>query len=54
MNEEEEQMLDEALEAESGLTLWEIDFVDSLDKLYRKKELSFKQIEILQRIADNL
>lgn len=54
MTDDEEKMLDEALEAESGLTAWEMDFVDNLDKTYRKRELSFKQSDILCRIMEKL
>ena len=54
MTDEEEQMLDDALEYESGLTPWELDFIDNLDKVYRERELSVKQIDVLERITHKI
>jgi hypothetical protein len=48
-----ESMLDELLELEQGLTGWEIDFLESLDKL-RGRELSEKQLEKLTQIHERL
>lgn len=48
-----EKMLDELLERESGLTTWEIDFLDSLDKL-RGRSLSEKQLAVLDKIHNRL
>lgn len=54
VNEEEEKMLDEALAAESGLSGWELDFLDNINKVFRKKELSERQHDKLQEIVDKL
>ena len=48
MTRDELNMLDELLETDSGLTAWEMDFVESLDA-HRQRALSEKQIEALER-----
>ena len=50
MTHDQEAMLDECLNAESGLTPWECDFLDSLDQNFRERKLSDKQAEVLERI----
>lgn len=49
MTEIQQKMLDEILEAETGLTGWEMDFIESLDKI-RDCPLTEKQIDILIKI----
>lgn len=53
MNEDEQKLLDDLLDAESGLHGREIDFIDSLDRS-RNIELSVKQEAWLRRIADRV
>lgn len=52
------QMLDELLNVEDGLTEWEVNFIDDLDKRRRlrggKLILSPKQIETLEGIWDKI
>ena len=48
-----EEIVDDLLNKESGLTSWEIDFIDSLDK-QRGRKLSEKQIQCLERIVDKV
>ena len=43
--------LDDLQKVESGLTAWEIDFIDSMDRL-RGRSLSDRQIETLHKIWD--
>ena len=50
MSAEQEQLLDDLLEKDNGLTAWELDFIESLDG-QRERELSDKQDEALHRIA---
>ncbi|MBE3117486.1 MAG: hypothetical protein IMZ50_01855 [Candidatus Atribacteria bacterium] len=44
-----EDELDDLLKAESGLTPWEIDFVESMDKL-RGRNVTDKQLNTLHKI----
>jgi len=53
MNPDEEQLLDDLLAVESGLTAWEMDFIESLDK-QRTRALSDKQRDVVNRIADKV
>jgi len=46
-------VLDELLEVESGLTAWEMDFIESLDK-QRGRGFTEKQVEILNRIHEKV
>ena len=46
-----ERLLEELLELESGLSGWEIDFLESLDGL-RGRELTDKQLEKLWQIHE--
>lgn len=50
MTKDQENMLDECLNAEAGLSPWEIDFIDNLDQNFRERPLSEKQVEVLLRI----
>jgi len=50
MTKDQESMLEECLNAESGLTPWEMDFIDNLDQNFRERDLSEKQTEVLERI----
>lgn len=52
MTEVQEYQLDSLLELESGLTGWELDFVENMDSNWRQRELSEKQAETLERIYD--
>jgi len=54
VNTNEEEQLDDCLKCESGLSTWDIEFIESLDKGFRKRELSIKQITQLNRITDTL
>ena len=54
MDDIEQAMLDDALKAESGLSGWEIDFLENLNEVFRKRELSVKQHDKLQEIVDML
>lgn len=53
MDDRHQKMLDELQEAESGLTTWEMDFIDSLDKL-RGGTLTEKQADKLEQIWNRL
>ncbi len=53
MNDEELTMLDECLNTDEGLSPWEMDFVEDLDKR-RQIELSQKQHDKLHDIASCL
>jgi len=50
MTENQEQMLDECLEADHGLTPKEIDYLEDLDNNWRDRDLSQKQADWLERI----
>jgi hypothetical protein len=50
MTGEQEAMLDECLNAESGLSGWELDFVENLDQNFRDRPLSEKQVDRLIEI----
>ena len=54
MTKDEEEALDECLEAEECLTKWELDFLDNLDKNYRKTRLSPRQSKVLMRINEKI
>ena len=49
MTEHQETMLDELLDADEGLTDWEIGFIETLDER-RGEELSVKQTQKLESI----
>lgn len=53
MNDDEKVFLDDLLEAESGLTPWEIDFIESLDK-QRERSLTSKQAACLATIVERV
>ncbi len=53
MDEEQLKMLDECLNQEQGLTPWELDFIDDMEKR-RGRELTEKQAACLSRIASDL
>lgn len=44
----EEKMLDDLLEVEAGLTGWEMDFLESLDRTCREHNLTEKQADRLK------
>ncbi len=54
MTDEELKMLDEAIDAESGLRPRELDFIEDLDERYRNCDLSPKQSAWIGNIADRL
>lgn len=54
MNEAQLSQLDDCLNCESGLSTWEIGFIENIDNNYRKKELTPKQEDVLQSITDKL
>lgn len=54
MTDPEIKMLDEALNTEHGLSGREMDFVDSLDRSMRDRELSSRQYTWLKDIADRI
>ena len=53
MTKDEQEMLDECLNANSGLTNWEIEFLDDLDDR-RDRTLSDKQLACLERINEKV
>lgn len=50
MTKDQQSMLDECLNAGSGLTPWELQFIEDLDSNWRDRELSVKQSTVLSRI----
>ena len=50
MTKTEEALLDDLLAVESGLSAWEIDFIDNLDGL-RDRVLTPKQVDKMHDIA---
>lgn len=50
MTEDQIKMLDECLSAEDGLTRYDIDFIERLDREYRDCPLGPSKAEQLQRI----
>ena len=54
MTEQEwERTLDELLDADTGLSTWEIGFIEDMDKL-RGRELTERQQSCLDRIAERI
>lgn len=53
MSDDEENMLDELLDCESGLTEWEVEFIDSLD-CKRQRPLTQKQSDKLLDIWERV
>ncbi len=53
MTADEELLLDELLEVESGLSTWEMDFLDDMNAM-RGRELTDKQAAKLHEIARRL
>lgn len=51
MDPNEEALLDDLLQVGEGLTEWEVEFLDNLDKRWRGRELTEKQQAVLHRIA---
>lgn len=51
MTEHEQSLLDDLLALDSGLTAWEVEFIDNLDKNWRGRDLTEKQEQVLHRIA---
>jgi hypothetical protein len=54
MTSEQQQMVDELCELESGLSGREIDFIDDLASNYEERELSEKQSDWLESIHRRL
>ena len=53
MTPDEEKMLDALLDLEDGLSPWEVEFVDSIDKQRRRGHgLSLGQLQKLREIYD--
>ena len=52
MTEQQEKLLDELLEQESGLSGKEMDFLGDLDTKWRERELTEKQAEWLEAIGE--
>lgn len=48
------KMLDECIEAESGLSGWEIDFIENLDANFRGRELTDRQADKLEAINEKV
>jgi hypothetical protein len=53
MTDDEQEMLDECLDAEQGLSGWELDFIEDMDKK-RNITLSDKQHAKLREIVEKL
>ena len=51
MDNHQEDLLDELLSLEEGLSGWEMDFLDNLDKNWRDRELTDNQADKLEQIA---
>ncbi len=54
MTSEQEKLLDELLEKDSGLTGWEMDFIDDMDQKFRERPLSEKQADALLRVWEKV
>lgn len=54
MTRDEEKMLDECLDTETGLTDWEIGFIEALDRDWRGRPLSEKQHDALERTVNKV
>jgi len=52
MNTIEHNQLDDLLDVESGLTDWELKFIEDLDSRWRDRELSDKQAATLEKIYE--
>ena len=51
MTDDQEKMLNDLLAKESGLSGWEVDFLDNLNNNWRDRDLSEKQADVLEKIA---
>ena len=54
VTDDEEQLLDDLIDLESGLSPWEIDFVENLDRHWRDRDLTEKQSDTLRDIGRSL
>lgn len=54
MTHDEQKLLDGLLAVESGLTAWEMDFIENTDKSFRERSLSDEQRYWLNWIADKV
>lgn len=54
MTPDQQKMLDECFDAESGLSPRELEFIGNLEENYRHRELSAKQADWLMAIASRL
>lgn len=54
MTHDEQCLIDDILATDSGLTGWEMDFVEELDRSCRECSLSEKQRDKLNQIAEKL
>lgn len=52
MTHDEQKLVDDLLLIESGLTGWEMDFLDNLDNGFRERALSERQRDRLNDIAE--
>jgi hypothetical protein len=50
MTESQKEKLDEILEKDSGLSGWEMDFIENMDKNWRERNMSEKQDSTLSKI----
>lgn len=54
MKQDELNLLNELLEVDEGLTGWEIEFIEDLNRRRRFRSLSRRQKEALNRIAEKV
>lgn len=55
MTDQEQKDLDDLLDVESGLTDWEIGFIENLDENWRESDLTSRQAAIFNKlISDHL
>ena len=51
MTKEQQELVNDLLNLEDGLSSWEIDFLDSLNTNFKNQELSDKQQQVLDRLS---
>lgn len=54
MTKDHQGMVDELLDLFSGLSDWEMEFLDSIDKKRAKSDLTPKQAQILKKLWDKM
>ena len=54
MNTEQQELLDDLLNVDSGLSAREIEFIEDLDKNWRDRDLTNKQWEWMEKIAQRV